>query len=152
MLAKVEGRVEVERLRIYDFLLLFPYKIKNVKLKKIEKEIRASRNKLKLDKMNPYNQIKEDKKVFDRMKAYQLSALNYLASYDIVDSEELLKNNVLVKNKEKMKETLEHYNFDAEEDVVILNWLFENFAEIPLDGEWGLKARTNLMEYKYDRA
>lgn len=154
MISKIsdDSCIEIDRLRIYDFYILFPYKIRDVKLKKNEKELRKSRTELKIEQINPYNHIKQDRKVFERLKSYQLIALNYIASYGIIDAKLLSENLIFVKDKRKLNECIVSLLEEAEEDFSLMNWLFEKFKDVPMNGEYGLMYRTNLMEWKYDPA
>ena len=154
MISKIENGVEIEvdRLRIYDFLVLFPYKIKTIPLKRNEKNLREAIKELKIEEENPYNHVSNDKVVFDRLKSYQLSALNYIASYGIIDSKQLLNNYIQLKKKDKLTDFLSRFDIGNDEKNSLLDWLFRNFNEIPFMGKNGLKDRTQLMEWKNDPA
>ena len=154
MISKIENNaeMEVDRLRIYDFLILFPYKIKRIRIKNDEKELKRLVKDLKVDGENPYNHIPNDKMIFDKLKSYQMSALNYIASYGIIDSELLLNNRIRLKDEKKMIDILCHLEIENDEKNYLLDWLFSNFNSIPFMGKNGLKDRTKLMEWKYDIA
>ena len=154
MIGKIaeNNSLEVDRLRIYDFFYLFPYKITNVKTKKSESALRKSKKEICVEKINPYNEIKEDRIIFERLKSYQLSALKYIASYGVIDSDQLIENIIKIKDKNKLDNFISLFEKSSKDsnDSTIINWLFENLNSIPMSGEYGLKHRTNLMEWKYD--
>ncbi len=142
--------VEVDRLRIWDFYLLFPDQVHSISLKKTDDDIRKLRKRFIKQKGNPYNEVFDNRKVFEKLKPYQLTALQCLASYGII-SKELLKENRVSIISEKL---LDGYNakFDAlsytEQNVIALMTL--HFSTISMFGPDGLKSRTKLMVSKYD--
>lgn len=73
--------IEVDRLRIWDFYLLFPNKINDIRLKQYESEIRKIKKEFIKDSDNPYEMITDERKIFERIKPYELNALNCIASY-----------------------------------------------------------------------
>lgn len=156
MIGKIaeNNSLEVDRLRIYDFFYLFPYKITNIKTKKTESSLRKSKKEICTKNINPYNEVKEDRIIFERLKSYQLSALKYIASYGVIDSNQLIENIVKIKDINKLNNFISFFENSSKDPIenTIINWLFENFNHIPISGEYGLKHRTNLMEWKYDRS
>lgn len=83
--------VEVDRLRIYDFYLLFPYLANKISLKSDEKQLKDSRRKYIPNKFTPYNYISNSHRIFERLRPYQMIALSHLASYGLIDPEMLLQ-------------------------------------------------------------
>src|SRR6218665_3061037 len=73
--------LEIERVRIWDFYLLFPSKIHEIRLKQSESDIKKIRKEFIKDSNNPYEKITENRKVFEKIKPYQQAALNCIASY-----------------------------------------------------------------------
>lgn len=146
-----EGAViETERLRIWDFYLLFPVKIHQIRLKREEKEIKQLRRKFIKQKNNPYEVVNENRKVFEKLKPYQLAAINCIASYGIIDKGTLHENRILIVNKSILNEFVSKYDkLEAKENNVV-SLLTLHFSNISLHGSDGLKDRTNLMESKYD--
>lgn len=142
--------VEVDRLRIWDFYLLFPNEVHSISLKKDEKDIREIRKRFVKQKKNPYNDVLDKRKVFERLKPYQLTAINCLASYGIIDKEMLRENRVSIISEE----LLANYNSKFEEltyteqNVIAMMTLY--FSTMSMFGPDGLKSRTKLMVSKYD--
>ena len=142
--------IEVDKLRIWDFYLLFPDKIHNIRLKKNESDINKLR-KLYIKRVdNPYEDILEDRKIFAKIKPYQLSALNCLASYGILNKELLIKHHVSIENKELLNKYLAQLEELSPKEKNIISLMTTHFYKISLYGKDGLKDRTNLMESKYD--
>jgi hypothetical protein len=143
-------RIEIERLRIWDFYLLFPSKIHNIRLKKSEADIREIRKRFFKNSDNPYDKITEDRKVFEKIKPYQLAALNCIASYGIIDKSLLNQQRVSVVNKEILKQFIEKFEDLPSIEKNVISLMTSHFNQVSLYGTDGLKSRTNLMESKYD--
>jgi len=147
---KRDEYIEVDRLRIWDFYLLFPDQVHSISLKRGEDQIRELRRRFVKTKNSPYNQVFDNKKVFEKLRPYQLTALQCLASYGIINKEQLRENRVSVISPS----LLEDYNakFEGlshtEQNVISLMTLY--FSEMSLFGSDGLKSRTKLMVSRYD--
>lgn len=147
---KHEEFIEVDRLRIWDFYLLFPEQVHTISLKKDEVEIKKLRNSFIKPKNNPYKQVFDNKKVFEKLKPYQFTALQCLASYGIINKELLKENRVSIISKDLLNDY--NANFEdlsyTEQNVISLMTLY--FTNISLFGPDGFKSRTKLMVSKYD--
>lgn len=142
--------VEVDRLRIFDFYLLFPYRAYGIHLRQREEDFRSMRAKYIEKKANPYNMTTNDRRLFERLRAYQMIALSHLASYGLIDPGMLLQQKVRVADADKMRNVMAQLDkMPADEDNV-LAWLSHCFRHTPLGGEYGLRYRTQLLESKYD--
>jgi hypothetical protein len=142
--------VELDRLRIWDFYLLFPSKIYDLKPKRNEKDFKARLKQFTVKKDNPYEKVYSDRKVFEKIKPYQISALQCLASYGIIDKELLLLNRVSIISREILKDYANKFEELSPRERNIITILISNFYNIEMPGKDGLKARTNLIESKYD--
>ena len=60
--------IEVDRLRIYDFYLLFPYLANKISLKSDETQLKDSRRKFIPNKFTPYNYISNSRRIFERLR------------------------------------------------------------------------------------
>lgn len=138
--------VEVDRLRIWDFYLTFPNEARHISFPMELKELKRV---FKSKEANPYEDLIDAKRILQRMKSYQVAALKCLASYDLIDADEL--------NKGYVKRTTINIPDEIQERIVQLNTEQENvlklvigFNELPLFGKTGLKDRTGLIDFKYD--
>jgi len=140
-----EDEIEVERLRIWDFYLTFPNEASTIsfpsdllELKKIFKE-----------KPNTYEDLIDSKRVFERMKPFQITAIKTLISYGFIlpDAE---KPNLLKLTKKEVPQELKERveNMSTERQNIIK--LVMGFVNLPLYGDRGLKYRTKLIDFKYD--
>lgn len=152
LLNKVEDDkvIEIDRIRIWDYYLLFTNEILDIKPKKKEKEYRQLLKTLNIKKDNPYQQVYNRRKTFEKIKLYQLSALNCLASYNIIDKEYLLKEEVKISSSDLLKKYIQYVGdlSDREKNIIAIMTSF--FKDISLVGSNGLKERSNLIESKYD--
>lgn len=152
LLSKIEEDkvIEIDRIRIWDYYLLFTNEIFNIKSTKNKKEYNQLLKKLNIKKNNPYQQIYDQRKTLEKIKPYQLSALNCLASYNIIDKEYLLKEEVKINSFDLLKRYTQSTGdlSDREKNIIIIMTSF--FRDISLIGNNGLKERSNLMESKYD--
>lgn len=142
--------IEVERLRIWDFYLLFPSKIHEIRLKKNESDIRKLRKQFIKDSKNPYDQISDNRKIFEKIKPYQLAALNCIASYGIIDKSFLSQQRISLINKEILSQFVKNFEELPPKERNVIALMTSHFNQISLFGTDGLKQRTNLLESKYD--
>ena len=142
--------VEIDRIRIWDFYLLFPDKVYDIRLKKDEDDIRDLRKKYIRKRNNPYEHTPEDRKIFEKLKPYQLSALNCLASYEIINKENLALNRVSIDKKNILEAYIKQIGALPLTQRNLVSLLTSHFYQISLFGKDGLKSRTNLIESKYD--
>ncbi len=142
--------VEVDRLRIWDFYLLFPNKIHEVRLKREEGDIRKILKKYISKKENPYEVILENRKMFERIRPYQISALHCLASYGIIDKELLRDNRVSIISKELLQDYTNKFEELSPKEKNLISILTSHFYNMSMFGVDGLKDRSKLMVSKYD--
>lgn len=142
--------IEVDKLRIWDFYFLFPNKVYDIRLKQNEFDIRKIRKQYIKQTNNPYEIIFEERKIFEKLKPYQLSALNCIASYGIVNKEMLTQQRITIENKELLNEYISKFGELSPREKNVISLMTSHFYNISLFGKDGLKSRTNLMESKYD--
>lgn len=142
--------VEVDRLRIYDFYLLFPYRVNTIRLRRTEIDLKESRKKYAADlKPNPYNATTNDRRLFEQLRPYQMIALSQIASYGLINPHLLLEQKVKIVDTEKIRTLMAGMMDMPIEEHNIISWLNSSFRNTPLEGTYGLKYRTQLLEYKY---
>ena len=138
--------VEVDRLRIYDFYLLFPYKAYMIRFKKTEADWKKQLSKfVKEKKANPYNKTINDRRLFSQLLRYQMIALSHIASYGLIDPQLLLQQKVKVSDVAKMQQVMSQLEEMSDEENNVISWLNSCFRTIPLAGTYGLKYRTQLL-------
>jgi hypothetical protein len=101
--------------------------------------------------VNPYWTIDNPQRVLFQLESYQDGAINYLASVGILNRD-LLRKDILVGNADKIPAELrKRIVIRNSEKVDLFNLLINEFSKIQLTGPGGLKDRSSLMEYRYDR-
>ncbi|MFT3794425.1 ABC-three component system middle component 5 [Flavobacterium sp.] len=145
-----ETILEIERIRIWDFYLLFPSKIHEIRLKQNESVVRKIRKEFIKDSNNPYERITDSRKVFEKIKPYQLAALNCIASYGIIDKSLLNQQRISIINKKILTEFVGNFEELSPKERNVITLMTSHFNQVSLFGTEGLKNRTNLIESKYD--
>lgn len=147
---KQDGLIEIDRLRIWDYYLLYPNKMKNIRLKREEKDVKQIIKNYILKEDNPYEMVINDRKMFEKIKPYQMTAIKCLASYGIVNKDYLQENRISNINKNIFDDYADDFkNLSVQEENAI-KLLTSHFYQISLFGVDGLKSRTGLLESKYD--
>ncbi|WP_046755692.1 ABC-three component system middle component 5 [Kordia jejudonensis] len=134
--------IEIDRLKIYDFILLYPSFLHKMKLPQAYTYIRKS------IKVNEYNNINSEKNVFAQLNKMHNISLNELASTSIIESERLKKG--FVKRTELVLPDylLKSISNQSGEKIKILNYIKNDLNNIPIHK---LKERSGLIEYRYDK-
>lgn len=141
--------LEIDRVRIWDFYMLYPVQLRHVSLKTDEPAIRDARKLLRLQE-TAYDYKGDIRKLFGWIKPFQISALGCLVSCGILSREEFMNGNVLVSDSHKLKTFVESTGELSVRESNILNFLSLLFGGMPLTGVYGMKHRTKLLESKYD--
>jgi ABC-three component (ABC-3C) system Middle Component 5 len=138
---------EVDKLRILDFYLLFPSLLKRVS--PLPRNALIFRRILK-SFSDTYEEIADPHKLFSQLEPFQIASLRYLSSSDVLDAEHLSKGKVSRTARGLPTPLLDSINRANSEDAELLDFLIGPFFELDFYGSDGLKARTKLMEFRYD--
>lgn len=152
LISKVDATdsIEVDRVRIWDYYLLFPSQIFHIKPRKNEVEFKKNLKQLNITKANPYQKISDERMTLEKIKPYQIAALNCLASYNIISKDDLLEDKISVLSKELLTEYVKSIGNLSSREKNIITIVTSQFYDISLFGEKGLKSRSDLLESKYD--
>jgi hypothetical protein len=142
-----EDEIHIDKLRIWDFYLTFPNLVREMSF---PSDLIHLKEEVFKDKINPYEEITDQKQIFERMKMYQISAIKCLASYGFVDSNLISKNIIKKTGKEIPEALLKKLNDLGNQKGNVIKLLTSDLVSLPFFGEKGLKARTGLLEFKYD--
>src|SRR5690242_1284073 len=85
-----QNTIEVERMRIWDFYFVFPAAADQIIFPRDLWSLKRTADK----GSNPYEELLDPRRVFERMKPFQLAAFRYLAAFGFLESAELIKNNL----------------------------------------------------------
>lgn len=140
--------IEVDALRIWDFYFVFPNEVKHLsfpsELSKLKRVFKHA--------PNPYEDIVNPPRIFDRMRTFQLAALRYLSAHGFVDTSELQANKVKRTIKPVPDTILERMTELPIGQDNVVKLLVSPFVDLQLTGKKGLKDRSGLLEYRYDLA
>lgn len=142
--------LEIDRIRIWDFYLLFPYKVHQIRLNNNYADCIKYRKEFIKKEANLYDYVYDGRKFLERLQPYQLAALNCLASYGIIDTEALLNDKIKINDKKKLMNICSSIGGLSIEEKNTLSWLCLFFKTMPMNGTDGLKSRTKLLISKYD--
>ena len=141
-----QKKMQFDGMRIADFYVTFPALIARMTLPR--ELVKWKRCFSKLD--NPYHFSGEPKVVFRRMETFQTMALSAMASRKII-AQHQLEEGIVVRTDIAYPNRLEDILKKANErEGDLMRFLSELLAKIPVYGSGGLKARTGLLEYRYD--
>lgn len=142
------GKTHFDMLRIMDFYLLFPFRLQNMSF--FSEDLGWRRTSKSYDTQKPYGQLPDDISVFSRMEPFQRAAIASLAHSGVVSSEAWANNQVEFYDAELPANIVNRcvsINGPMQDIISILCELRERY---PLLGRNGLKARTGLLEFRYD--
>lgn len=151
ILVKMDAQqpVEMERVRIWDFYMLYPVQLNHVTLKVEESELREARKLLKL-KETSYDYKGDVRKLFEWIKPFQISALGCLVSCGILNKVEFEEGRIQILNYDKLNDFVEKAGAISAHELNILKFISFLFSGMSLTGHYGMKYRTKLLESKYD--
>jgi len=139
--------IDLELFRHIDFYLLFPHLIKEIKPFPIELR---SFKKIVTIIPEPYELINNVKRTMYELEAIQTTAIQNLMAKNIIEIDSY-KNKNLKRTEEQLPEAI--YEKIMNDGVVNEEWFRMLVNELPTVnflGKKGLKARSGLMEFRYD--
>jgi len=134
---------ELKKIQILDFYFLFPGLLKKIHLPKEFSLYRPYINNIKYQ----YSDISDPKQVITHIGYQVNNVARYMAAYELIDVKKIEKEKILKINPEKYSSFIQKID---EYDKDLLDFIVKALSRIPLKGAKGLKARTNLFEYRYD--
>lgn len=143
-------KFEIDKVRIWDFYLLFPDKVHTITIRREEDDLRKYRSSFLRPEHNPYEYSGSNRKLFEWIKPVQVSALNCLVSCGIIDKEKYQNGRVCIASREALRTFIEKSGQVSEREGNVLSFMSIMSRNMPLTGAYGLKARTKLLESKYD--
>lgn len=140
--------IHLDLFRIIDFYTVFPHLIKEIKPFPME----LRRYKKNINKIpEPYERIVNVKRVMFDLEAIQTTALQNLLAKGFIDLESFKSKKI---QRSERKISLELAREVNENDTAKSEWflmLVNDFSNIEIKGNAGLKSRTGLMEFRYDQ-
>ncbi len=138
--------VELQRLRIWDFYLLFPDALALVTLPRgnlaLQRQLEANRN--------SYEVLPDVKRAFARLEPMQQAAVRHLATKDLIDPKRLrdgLVARTAIPLPGELASLIQERNTESES---LIKFLTTAFFDLELYGAQGVRKRTELFDYRYD--
>lgn len=141
-------KIHFDKFRILDFYLLFPFRIKNMSL--FSEDTTWRKISLSYSDLEPYGGLPDDAAIFPKMEPFQRAAITTLSKIGVLSKEAWSNNEILFEPFELPSELKGRYselNKSMPDVITILCMMKEKY---PLMGRDGLKARSGLLEYRYD--
>jgi hypothetical protein len=138
----------LEGVRILDFFILFPFLIGSVKLKQGDRKFRTLA--MSFDHLKPYARMPESSQLLERMRPFQVAAIKQLVGSGFLDSDcwrEGLFKRTETELPSSLKEAVSSVNAEQNDLVEMITEFANGYA---LSGVDGLKARSGLLEFRYD--
>lgn len=139
--------IKLDTYRMVDFYTLFPYLLKLIK--PLPQALSKHRSKFK-DIPEPYESLKNTKRILFELEALQSVCIQNLLAKNLLDKESydsgfLKRSDVAL--PERLRSEMATSRLSNEEWFKVL---VDELPKAVFKGKAGLKARTGLMEYRYD--
>jgi len=142
------GSLHRDHVRILDFYLLFPFRVDSIRFQRHDMHFRKLAR--EYERSRPYGQQPEDRVLFNRMDPIQVAALETLAKHAFIDPEQW-KVGEVASTAELLPDSLSTRIEEANtREADLLSFLEVLASKYELLGNDGLKARTGLLEHRYD--
>jgi hypothetical protein len=147
LLEKV-GRLEVElpRMRVWDFYLLFPTALQDVQLPRASVSVRSIVQRME----NRYEVLPDYRRAFTRLEPIQSAALAHLSALNLIEAERLIAGKIIRTElgvSGELATLIRERNAAAD---VVMDFLVTTFLALPLHGKGGIRFRTDLFDHRYD--
>lgn len=143
------GGLTYEQVRVLDFYLLFPFRADEIRLlpnhRRFKKLTKAT------EYLKPYGELPDSIVLFERMAPIQMVAAQTLSERKYFYGEEFARGVIKCTSHlipVELKDRIEKLNAEQENVIEFLHLLA---AEYSASGKDGLKSRTGLIEYRYDK-
>jgi hypothetical protein len=147
-LIRQRGHLHVDAVRILDFYLLFPFRADAIRL--APQHRRFKKLSFQYESTRPYGAQPEDRTIFERMEPMQTAALETLAVRHLIDPDELIMGRVTTTSEALPEELAQRIEDANGQDAPLMDFLSTLASDYDLIGPHGLKARTGLLEHRYD--
>jgi len=147
-LLPAEKNLHLDHIRILDFFLANPFRLK---IMSFRAEHRAYRKiATKYFKLSPYSHLPNDFILFEYMRASQVAAVSSLAKNEFLDQTKFIQDVVRFTNMEIPHNLLEQVKSSNQHEDDLCSVVSLLASEYNLLGPNGLKKRTGLLEHRND--
>ncbi len=141
-----QREVELQRLRIWDFYLLFPHALIEITLPHGNHILK----KLLRSKRNSYDLMPDAKRAFARLEPVQEAAVRHLAAKELIDPKRLRDEKVARTSAVIPDELASLIRERNTESALLVQFLTTTFFDLELYGAQGVRRRTDLFDHRYD--
>lgn len=138
--------MEIDRLRLLDFFLLFPSAIKSIR---IPQHLRKWKNAFQ-SRENAYLLSAPVAHAFRQVEGPFWLAVGKLVSKGILDDEVIARGTAALILSRVPTQIASRIAQRNEDEAELVGFLVSELGQLPLSGTDGLKSRTKLLEYRYD--
>lgn len=138
----------VEVFRILDFYLLFPFLIRSIQMPRAVRKAFGEHGLKAISE--PFQKLPDARQLFRQIEDVQRTAYRHLAAIGILDVDAYGQSQIVVGEQIISSELRREVGRLDEVESAIVDFLVEHLANIELYGPRGIKARTGLMEFRYD--
>lgn len=142
------SEVEVDKLRILDYYLLFPWRAGKIRLAPRDLGIRKIA--ARLEDEQDYATLPKGDMLLERMRPAQTAALQTMAQDGVIDVQSL-RNDLVRFARADIAPELETRVAQRNEAEPERMQIIDALGKYPLLGNDGLKGRTSLLEHRYDK-
>ncbi|ELL4667636.1 hypothetical protein Q5V23_001439 [Vibrio fluvialis] len=139
--------INIETYRVMDFYTLFPHLLKMIK--PLPNELRSYReafNKIK----EPFEAIKNTKRVMFELENFQSICIQNLIAKGLLDKKSFTDGQLKINSANIPKSLKDSINNSKFSDECWFKAIINHLPDISFNGKKGLKARSGLMEFRYD--
>lgn len=141
-----QREVELQRLRIWDFYLLFPDALTAATLPRGNLALRRQLESYR----NSYDVMPDAKRAFARLEPMQQAAVRHLAAMDLIDPKQLRDGKVARTASPIPDELASLIRARNVEGALLIAFLTTAFFDLELYGAQGVRQRTDLFDHRYD--
>lgn len=141
--------IEFDKLRILDFYLLFPFRAAGIRFKQSDLKLRALAK--QAEEQAGYSVLPSDRALFTRMEPAQVAASQTLANRGLVDGGRLREGTIVFEPYPLPVDLQQRIEAANHEHAQLALRIVGPLNAYPLLGRDGLKDRTDLLEYRYDK-
>ncbi len=141
------GEISFDLLRLLDFYMLFPHLLKDIA--PLPQHLSGYKKELKKIK-EPYENLPLASKLLFDLYPIQEYCVTSLLAKGIIKEDNFKKVNLIFVRGNLNNEILDLISTSKLKQEVWYKFLIEELPKINFYGTGGLKARTTLMEYRYD--
>ncbi|VVP56402.1 ABC-three component system middle component 5 [Pseudomonas fluorescens] len=142
------GELTVDQARILDFYLLFPFRVGEIKL--LARHRKYKRVATEFIHLRPYGELPSSFVLFSRMQNIQVAALDTLVDNGYLIDDKYAQKIIDPTGKIAAPEIAERVEKLNSEQSALVDFIRVLISEYSVYGREGLKARTGLLEYRYD--